>query len=51
MTKKRLAIILGIRPDVIRASLILNSIRATKEFDIKFIWSSGTGHRPVALPA
>ena len=39
MTKKRLAIILGIRPDVIRASLILNSIRATKEFDIKFIWS------------
>lgn len=39
MTKKRLAIILGIRPDVIRASLILNSIRATKEFDIIFIWS------------
>ena len=39
MTKKRLAIILGIRPDVIRASLILNSIRATKEFDVKFIWS------------
>ena len=39
MTKKRLAIVLGIRPDVIRASLILNSIRATKEFDVKFIWS------------
>lgn len=39
MKKKRLAIILGIRPDVIRASLILNSIRTTKEFDIKFIWS------------
>ena len=39
MAKKRLAIILGIRPDVIRASLILNSIRATKEFDVKFIWS------------
>jgi len=39
MTKKRLAIILGIRPDVIRASLILNSIRATDEFDVKFIWS------------
>lgn len=39
MTKKRLAIILGIRPDVIRASLILNSIRTTKKFDVKFIWS------------
>ncbi len=39
MNKKRLAIILGIRPDVIRASLILNSIRTTKEFDVKFIWS------------
>lgn len=39
MTKKRLAIILGIRPDVIRASLILNSIRATSEFEVVFIWS------------
>ncbi len=39
MNKKRLAIILGIRPDVIRASLVLNSIRATNEFDVKFIWS------------
>ena len=39
MAKKRLAIILGIRPDVIRASLILNSIRENKEFDVKFIWS------------
>ena len=39
MAKKRLAIILGIRPDVIRASLILNSIRENKEFDIKFVWS------------
>lgn len=39
MIKKRLAIILGIRPDVIRASLILNAIRTTKEFDVKFIWS------------
>ena len=37
--KKRLAIILGIRPDVIRASLVLNSIRAMPEFDVKFIWS------------
>ena len=39
MNKKKLAIILGIRPDVIRASLILNSIRTTKEFDVIFIWS------------
>jgi UDP-N-acetylglucosamine 2-epimerase len=39
MTKKRLAVILGIRPDVIRASLILNSIRAAPEFDVVFIWS------------
>ena len=39
MNKKRLAIILGIRPDVIRACLILNSIRALEEFDVKFIWS------------
>jgi UDP-N-acetylglucosamine 2-epimerase (non-hydrolysing) len=39
MTKKKLVIILGIRPDVIRASLILNLIRSTKEFDVQFIWS------------
>jgi len=39
MEKKTLAIILGIRPDVIRASLILNSIREVDEFDVKFIWS------------
>lgn len=37
--KKRLAIILGIRPDVIRASLVLNQIRVLDEFDVKFIWS------------
>jgi len=39
MAKKRLAIILGIRPDVIRASLILNSIRSANDIDVKFIWS------------
>jgi len=39
MSKKRLAIILGIRPDVIRASLVLNSIREMPEFDVRFIWS------------
>ena len=39
MGKKRLAIILGIRPDVIRASLILNRIRSHPKYDIRFIWS------------
>lgn len=39
MGKKRLAIILGIRPDVIRASLILNQVRADPRYDVKFIWS------------
>lgn len=39
MRKKRMAFILGIRPDVIRASLVLNSIRATTEFEVVFIWS------------
>ncbi|HOW43037.1 MAG TPA: UDP-N-acetylglucosamine 2-epimerase [Candidatus Omnitrophota bacterium] len=39
MAKKKLAIILGIRPDVIRASLVLNKIRAQKKHDIVFIWS------------
>ena len=39
MEKKKLAIILGIRPDVIRASLILNSIREENEFEVYFIWS------------
>jgi UDP-N-acetylglucosamine 2-epimerase len=39
VAKKRLAIILGIRPDVIRASLILNMVRADPRFDVRFIWS------------
>ena len=39
MAKKNLAIILGIRPDVIRASLILNAIRERDDFDVNFIWS------------
>lgn len=39
MKKKRLAFVLGIRPDVIRASLVLNSIRSDPEFDVRFIWS------------
>jgi UDP-N-acetylglucosamine 2-epimerase (non-hydrolysing) len=39
MANKTLAIVLGIRPDVIRASLVLNRIRTSTEFDVKFIWS------------
>lgn len=39
MAKPRLAVILGIRPDVIRASLILNMVRADPRFDVRFIWS------------
>ena len=35
----RLAIVLGIRPDVIRASLILNQLRAQKDIAVTFIWS------------
>ena len=37
--KKKLAFILGIRPDVIRACCVLNALRAHKEFDTVFIWS------------
>src|SRR6266853_1700702 len=39
MAKRKLAVILGIRPDVIRASLILNGLRASSEFEVVFIWS------------
>lgn len=39
MTKKILAIILGIRPDVIRASIILELLRSCRECDLRFIWS------------
>jgi UDP-N-acetylglucosamine 2-epimerase (non-hydrolysing) len=37
--RKSLALILGIRPDVIRASLVLNAIRKARDFDVHFIWS------------
>lgn len=37
--KKTLAVILGIRPDVIRASLVLNEIRKPADFEVRFIWS------------
>ena len=36
---KKLAIILGIRPDVIRASIVLEKIRAQAKHEIIFIWS------------
>ncbi|MEE8239135.1 MAG: UDP-N-acetylglucosamine 2-epimerase (non-hydrolyzing) [Nitrososphaerales archaeon] len=39
MGKKKLAIVLGIRPDVIRASLVLNAIRSYPDFEVCFIWS------------
>jgi len=37
--KPKLAIVLGIRPDVIRASLFLNRIRADRRIDVTFVWS------------
>jgi UDP-N-acetylglucosamine 2-epimerase (non-hydrolysing) len=37
--KKKLVVVLGIRPDVIRASLILNKIRQEQDFETIFIWS------------
>jgi UDP-N-acetylglucosamine 2-epimerase (non-hydrolysing) len=39
MSKPRLAIVLGIRPDVIRASLVLNALRAQNDVEVTFIWS------------
>jgi UDP-N-acetylglucosamine 2-epimerase (non-hydrolysing) len=35
----RLAFVLGIRPDVIRASLILEQLRRYPDIDVTFIWS------------
>lgn len=37
--RKTIAIVLGIRPDVIRASLVLNAIRGREDLDVRFIWS------------
>lgn len=39
MSKKKLAVILGIRPDVIRAALVLEKLRAQDKYEIVFIWS------------
>jgi len=39
VAKKKLAIVLGIRPDVIRASIVLEKLRAQNKHQIIFIWS------------
>ena len=39
MSKKKLAIILGIRPDIIRVSLVLKRLFAQDKHKIVFIWS------------
>ena len=39
MRNNRIAVILGIRPDVIRGSLILDHLRAAPDVDVRFIWS------------
>lgn len=39
MPKKKLAFILGIRPDIIRASLVLKRLFAQDKHEIVFIWS------------
>lgn len=39
MSKKKLAIVLGIRPDVIRASIVLEKLRSQDKHEIIFIWS------------
>jgi UDP-N-acetylglucosamine 2-epimerase (non-hydrolysing) len=35
----RIVIVLGIRPDVIRASLVINKLRDQKDIEVTFIWS------------
>ena len=37
--KKRIDLILGIRPDIIRASSIINMLRENTDIDFRFIWS------------
>jgi UDP-N-acetylglucosamine 2-epimerase (non-hydrolysing) len=39
MQKKKLAFILGIRPDVIRAALVINQLRHYDDMEMVFIWS------------
>jgi UDP-N-acetylglucosamine 2-epimerase (non-hydrolysing) len=37
--RKKIDLVLGIRPDIIRASSIINLLREEKEIDFRFIWS------------
>lgn len=37
--KKKLAFVLGIRPDLIRAALVIQHLRKHKDFEFVFIWS------------
>jgi len=39
MKKKKLAFVLGIRPDLIRAVLIMRHLEQAKDVDVKLIWS------------
>ena len=39
MQRKKLAFILGIRPDVIRAALVINQLRHYQDMEMVFIWS------------
>ena len=39
MSKKKIAFILGIRPDIIRASLIIRLLKKEKKVETVFIWS------------
>ncbi len=39
MAHRKLAVVLGIRPDLIRASLVLRGLQARRSEDIVFIWS------------
>lgn len=39
MAKRRIAMVHGIRPALIRNSIVLNSLRARKDVEIVFIWS------------
>lgn len=39
MEKKKLAFILGIRPDVIRAALVINQLRHYDDMEMVFVWS------------
>lgn len=39
MNNKKIAFVLGIRPDIVRAALIMRYLRQAKDIDVIFIWS------------